>query len=197
MNLHVNVTPVRLAASEFHTAFCDAILFFLYLLSVVLHDYRIPLSVLCFWHPIKKNPSEQSYYTNILLWLLSKTFCGSISVLAHLSTCSPKQFHKAVPWYRNAHYAQRSCLWAMRNMREKGCFWEPRMNNSPELCAWQNIGAHSMQNLSVIQTFMKDWGCTLCKQPLSSLFFFPDLQLPHVFKSWQKKDFQSPPIYCR
>lgn len=60
---------------------------------------------------------------------------------------------------------------AVRNMREKGCFWEPRMNNSAELYAWRNMGAHSMQNLNIIQTFMTDWGCTLCIQPLSFIFF--------------------------
>lgn len=53
---------------------------------LVLHDYRITLCVLCFWHPFKKkNPSEQSYYTSVLLWLLPKTGCGSIYVLARFT----------------------------------------------------------------------------------------------------------------
>lgn len=65
---------------------------------------------------LKSIASEWSYYTNILLWLLSNTCCGSISMLAHFTY---KQFHKAVPWYRNACYAQRSWLTSEKHKRKR------------------------------------------------------------------------------
>lgn len=78
-------------------------------------------------------------------------------------------------------------------LKEKDCFWESRMSNSADLCAWQNAETHFMQILNVIQTFMKDWCSTLCNQPSSSNFFFSNLKNPQAFKSWWNTGFQVPP----
>lgn len=72
---------------------------------LVLHGYRITLCVLCFWHPLKKKIHQNKVITQTSCFGF---FQKPLVVQSMCLLTSRKRFHKAVLWYRNAHYAQRS-----------------------------------------------------------------------------------------